>query len=291
MIRLAALFFWLSLSPALAQAPNFGQWFYGDTEFRSRVAWVLGRNLKGGVDTLSIYCSPEGAVLEFAPMVMLPEPMTQDLWVTVDGRVHTLTAQFRPDVAEPAWTAPLNADLAQALMSGTGAIVAAHRNTNTDIGLRGSRAAIGQVLAACGAGAAQGPATLDATVVFAAIEKACKGSYTVGDAAVLQTDFDRDGAPDFTLDWGLVQCTSASYVGASRGAGFCGMQMCAVDVYVSSTYRPGTLPQTILSLGVTPWPQDGSGAALKTTASGGSCGALQACDRHWDWNGTKLAVR
>lgn len=256
-----------------------------------RVAWVLGRNLKGGVDTLSIYCSPEGAVLEFAPMVMLPEPMTRDLWVTVDGTVHTLTASFRTDVAEPAWTAPLNADLAQALMSGSRAIVAAHQNTNTDIGLRGSRAAIGQVLAACGAGPAQGPAKLEPGVVFAAIEKACKGSYTVGDAAVLQTDFDRDGAPDFSLDWGLVQCTDANYVGSSRGAGNCGMQMCAVDIYTSSTYKPGRLPQTILSLGVTPWPQDGSGAALKTTASGGSCPQLQVCDVHWDWTGDRLTRR
>jgi len=57
--------------------------------------------------------------------------------------------------------------------------------------------------------------------------------------------FDGEGWTDVVFDWSLVWCPGNRSLG--RGAGFCGLLLCWVDLYASSVYARGGYPQGILS--------------------------------------------
>ncbi len=120
---------------------------------------------------------------------------------------------------------------------------------------------------------------------------ACGGSLELGPGAITLAEIDGDGRTDVLFDWSKVNCTGAATVGMSRGAGNCGMHMCAVDLYASSVYRPGAYPQGILALEFAVQPL-GSEVILTTTSMGGSCPFAEVCERAWRWTGAELqAVR
>ncbi|THH36808.1 hypothetical protein E4Z66_07635 [Aliishimia ponticola] len=281
-------FLCLALASGAAQAQTFGQWFYGNTEFRSNAAWVLGRSMQGGIDTLTADCSPQGAMFTFEPMQSLPTDQEGDVFFNFPGKSLRMRAQFETAVAEPGWTGPLTAELAEQLSRHSSVTVAAPHNGLTEFRLRGSRAMLSNVLAECGPGqlpAAQ--ARLSRDFVFGKIAQACKGSYAPDPGAVVESDLDGDGAFDYIIHWGMIQCTAPSYVGMRRGAGFCGAAMCTSDVWTSSTFTPSGFAQGILNVGLEVWP-DGGPYPMRSTALRQTC-PNGTCIENWGWTGTKFA--
>lgn len=102
---------------------------------------------------------------------------------------------------------------------------------------------------------------------------------------------DGDGQADVLFNWARVNC--ATPVGATGGAGFCGMHNCSIDIYLSSQHRPGDWPKPILNHREIA-PQILSiqqGAVLRTSYQGGSCEFAKVCKREWRWNGSKFVSR
>lgn len=163
--------------------------------------------------------------------------------------------------------------------------------------LRGSRAAIGQVIKICENGnlSTQTLAVeqenrgrqqqLSRVTLEARIRKVCKGS-SQSEGAISEANVDGDDETDFLLDWSRVSCENTT---VGRGGGYCGMQMCSVDVYASSVYQPGDWPQPILAYSHERAPS-GEDYVLSTTVSGASCPITHRRTRYWGWNGEQLQV-
>lgn len=137
------------------------------------------------------------------------------------------------------------------------------------------------------AGAAQDVTLASAPIAFAALEaqarEACAGPVVFGPATITLAEIDGDGRTDLLFDWSRVSCSN----GGPRGAGFCGMHMCSVDLYASSVYAPGGYPQGILALEFDVQPR-GSDIILRTTSMGGSCPFAEVCEAGWRWTGAAL---
>lgn len=116
----------------------------------------------------------------------------------------------------------------------------------------------------------------------ARIQEACGGLAQLGDNIVQTFLIDDDDLPDLVVNWGLVDCADTRI---GLGAGFCGMHMCSHDIYLSSVWRMGDWPKTILALGVTPGDPT-RGAALGSTRMGGNCPFAEICETEWRWTGT-----
>ncbi len=263
--------------------------FARQTEFQTNVAWIFGR-FNGGPSEFGVECTDTGPEVYFADGLSYDGDTRQGrVGISVDGQDYSRQATFVPHGHISWWRIAPGDGLLDAVRAGNTVTVDSEFSTGPfPFRLRGSSAAIGEVLAICGEGA--GPTTtaapgLTAAVPEARIREACRGAYT-GAGAIVQTEIDGDGKPDFLLDWSSVTCADRS---VGRGGGYCGAQMCSIDVYASSTYDPGGWPQSTLALSYT-LPAPGADHALSTTVTGGSCPIAQLCRRHWGWTGGKLEV-
>ncbi|ETX30222.1 hypothetical protein [Roseivivax isoporae] len=298
MIRSAALATALVLAivpgPSPAQAPTDAWSYAAQTEFQDNVAWVYG-TVTGAQSEFGVDCSGGTAMVYFADGLLHAGDTRQGrVALSVDGRDFSREGTFEPLGHVAWWRMDAGDGLLEALRAGRSVSVRGDVNDRFfTFGLRGSSAAIGQVLAACGGAGAGAPvAAADASglgpaVPRARIEEACRGPFDA-DGAIAEVRIDGDDAPDFVLDWSRVTCANPA---VGRGGGYCGMQMCTLDVYASSTWRPGSFPQPILALG---WAVPGPGAdhAFETTVPGGACPGGGPCTRHWNWTGGALdAVR
>ena len=82
------------------------------------------------------------------------------------------------------------------------------------------------------------------------ILRSCDGAvsqYMEGYA--LAANLDGDGVQDYVIFWDAIQCAG------QMPRPYCGASQCAVDVFASSVYAPGTRPETIFAAAVTvvPW--------------------------------------
>lgn len=117
---------------------------------------------------------------------------------------------------------------------------------------------------------------------------ACDGAVTLSPSAIRRADLDDDGRSDVLFDWAQVTCQSGSAM-MKKGAGFCGMHNCSIDIYLSSQYRPGDWPKPILDhREIKPTLV---GNTLRTSSQGGSCEFAHVCKWEWSWNGTELESR
>ena len=135
-----------------------------------------------------------------------------------------------------------------------------------------------------------GPVTMETLVARAA--DACMSAPVFLSDPVQAGDFDGDGRSDTIFNWSKVTCPSAETAMVQIGGGMCGMQNCAVDVYLSSIYEPGGWPVTIYSHQEIPPQiiQRDAGTAIRTQTSGGSCPFAEVCTHVWQWNGSELIV-
>lgn len=209
---------------------------------------------------------------------------TESFSIEVDGVRHTVTGTHAPP--DGLWTGTAPSALIAALRQGRRAEVRVPGQRSVRYSLRGSSRALARALAACsspGSAASAGssdPATSE--VGGDVIAAACSGGYTLAKGSELQGDLDGDGQVDKVLDWAGVACGDRS---KGRGAGFCGINMCRIDVMLSST----GVRQEILGVSPSLTSRAFGGVALRTFALRPSCpeGALE-CQIDWRWTGTEL---
>ncbi|QHQ34204.1 hypothetical protein [Algicella marina] len=277
---------------ALAQQGRPGErWSFADTEFFQDYAWNLGR-LTGSFSEIAVFC--EGGqpfVLFDDGQVYQGDTRQGRLSISVDGRDFSRVAEFIPHGHVSFWKVDPGAGLLDALMAGsTVTVVSDNRGDAFSFSLRGSSAAISQAVRACGgqavasAGGQGGGGELSPDLLAARIREVCRGPSTLEQGAIASGDIDRDGRADYLLDWSKVDCADRS---VGRGGGFCGMQMCSVDVYASSVWTPSRYPQGILTVSYE-LAGPGDDFALQTTSSGGGCPFAQVCHAVWRWNGAEL---
>ncbi|GGA97428.1 hypothetical protein [Allosediminivita pacifica] len=296
-ILISAALLATTTTAALAQGtlPTERWQFARQTEFQTNVAWIYGR-FNGGPSEFGVECTDTGPEVYFADGLRYDGDTRQGrVGISVDGRDYSRQATFVPHGHTSWWRIAPGNGLLDALRAGNTVTLDSDLGTGLfPFRLRGSSAAIGEVLAICGEGAAPttaatGPTAattgLTAAAPEARIREACRGAYS-GEDAIVQTEIDGDGKPDFLLDWSSVTCADRS---VGRGGGYCGAQMCSIDVYASSAYAPGGWPQPILALSYA-LPAPGADHALTTTVTGGSCPITHRCTRHWGWTGGKLEV-
>lgn len=77
------------------------------------------------------------------------------------------------------------------------------------------------------------------------ILQACQGSVNQYlDGYAKAANLDADGVYDYVIAWDAIQC------GPPYPRPYCGAAQCAVDIFVSSIYAPGTQPETIYAAAV-----------------------------------------
>ncbi|MEM7702844.1 MAG: hypothetical protein AAF251_12965 [Pseudomonadota bacterium] len=137
-----------------------------------------------------------------------------------------------------------------------------------------------------------GPPPISVSELQAKAREACRSAPAFGAGAVQRADMDGDGRTDVLFNWAEITCSGGSAT-QRKGAGFCGMHNCSVDVYLSSQYKPGGWPKPILNhQEIAPQiVQSGSQSVLRTSYQGGSCTFARVCQREWSWNGAKLVSR
>lgn len=120
--------------------------------------------------------------------------------------------------------------------------------------------------------------------------QACMGAPVIPSSAIVRHDLDGDGQEDVLFIWSDVTCANSR--SATGGAGNCGMHNCSVDIYLTSTWRPGKWPTPVLNHAEYR-PEtfsDAGGAGLRTHISGGSCSFARFCVVEWRWDGNKLVA-
>lgn len=262
--------------------------FARQTEFKENIAWNYGRQ-NGSLSEIGVTCGDAGPYVYFADGGYYDvESYKGTLSISIDGQDYSRVATFIPDDTGNFWRMEPSDGLLDALRKGDTAVA---RSDMVDgafsFGLRGSSAAIGQVVSICGDGS-RATSSSDGLSVAAAenrVRMACQGSYS-GEAVIVEANVDGDGSPDFLIDWVKVSCASTA---VGRGGGNCGMQMCSIDLYASSVYEPDGWPQPILAYSYE-LAEAGDDHVMRTTLSGASCPITHRCTRFWGWNGSELEV-
>lgn len=129
------------------------------------------------------------------------------------------------------------------------------------------------------------PPPITLSELEAKARSACQGDVTIAPNAMRRLHMDGDDLVDVVFNWGQVTCQSASAM-KRKGAGFCGMHNCSIDIYLSSQYRPGGWPKAVMNHREKPFGL--AGAALRTSTQGGSCRGAQLCYWEWRWDGSEL---
>jgi hypothetical protein len=105
----------------------------------------------------------------------------------------------------------------------------------------------------------------------------------------LRANLDGDGAPDYVIAWDAITCAGP----VPRP--YCGASQCAVDLFVSSAFRPGARPETIYAAAVSIGPGPGGLDVLQLAGRLANCREPDAptdCIFHWAWrNGTLERIR
>jgi hypothetical protein len=126
--------------------------------------------------------------------------------------------------------------------------------------------------------------------VSAHLVETCGGAVaSLNEGYALRANLDGDGAADFVIAWDAITCAG------SIPRPYCGASQCAVDVFVSSAFRPGTRPETIYAAAVSVGPGPGGRDVLRLAGRLANCrapGAPPDCIFHWAWrNGTLERIR
>ena len=111
-----------------------------------------------------------------------------------------------------------------------------------------------------------------------------RGTFRIEGRAVTDADLNGDGRPDYLVDSGAYQCSSAS-----AGSLYCGTLGCAVDAVVSSAggYREFSFGVT---RGFTRMPNKG-GDILRVETRPNNCGPrANSCPRYWRLIGSKFEM-
>ena len=277
-----------TLAVLMLASNALAEWYFreGPTEF-------IESDLAGGTGadgrTLLVYCLDGAAtVMAYGYPAEAGQNRSESLSIIVSGTEYQVAATRVPPDGIFWGAAP--AGLIEALRRGSQAIVMPNGGYRTVVDLSGSSRAIAAALENCaGEGAAATSASLDRAVVEARAQEGCEGTAVLAPEAILETQIDGDGMTDYLLNWESVSCTGGTFAGM-RGAGRCGAQNCAVDVFASSVFDPNGLPQRIsaVELALT----DASDPiALRTRYMSGDCGFADACEREWVWTGSRLEAR
>lgn len=187
------------------------------------------------------------------------------------------------------WGVPLHWDDALfAALRGAGAIVLAPGNDPAwQLPVTGIAQALEAVRTGCAADWSAGQPARSATVsvppqIPAHVTRGCGGAAPVPIDALQAGDLDRDGAPDFVLNWGAITCPGA----VSRP--FCGAANCSHDVFLSS--RGYANPTAILGTGVDVVAYPDGRLALQRVGTFSLCGATgEFCAAPLVWDGASFS--
>lgn len=174
--------------------------------------------------------------------------------------------------AEQAWQLPVQ-DLGLAL-----------RNLQTECGLAWAAAQTGvaqspEPLAAVGGQVVSLPPALARHV-----QQGCGAPAAIPSAAVQAGDLDKDGVPDFVLDWGGIHCPGA------LARPFCGAANCSHNIFLSS--RGYAKPEEMLGTSVTVIAHWSGGLALLRSGTYSVCGAHdEYCAAPLVWDGNTFSER
>ncbi|MEL7090971.1 MAG: hypothetical protein AAFN94_04475 [Pseudomonadota bacterium] len=230
--------------------------------------------------------------LEFDPALIRVQGVAvarSDLILWVDGTGYRLPEARYSDFygywgVALGWDDPLFAALGRARTI----LLAPGQDPVTQIAAGGMAAALGAVQQGCRADW-QGPAAPQGQVVTIprqvndAITQGCNAPASLPPDAIQAGDLDRDGTPDFVLDWGRIDCPGQTL------NPFCGAANCSHYVFLSSRAyaRPIDLLGTSVAI-------IDAGGVLGLGRSGtfSLCGAQgEFCARPLVWDGTRFQER
>lgn len=277
----------LSALPALAQGPTYGTWsFVPFVEFWSNAAIVATPGPRVP-EYLTVECAPSGGLRMHLSTDGDPHAKADTFTLTVGATTVSVPAHHDSEGAEQGWWAAFPAPIVTAIATGAQLTIQPAGRYPSHYALIGAPAALAQVQAACTAAATPAAANgaLTPAAVQADVTRDCGGPFTMREGGFVQTDLDLDGQWDYLIDYGSIDCADRS---KGRGAGFCGMQMCSLNVYVSSVWHPGGQPQYLLAVGFDVWPSPH--LPLKTHRMGGDCPFSTVCTTDWHWNGSQLVA-
>lgn len=237
--------------------------------------------------------TPRGTIrLEFNPDLIRVHGNAvrrRDLILWVDGTGYRLPEARYSDFygywgVALGWDDPLFA----ALRTARTLMLAPGQDPVQQIGTAGLSAALAAVQRGCRADW-QGPAAPAGQVVKIPrqitdeIALGCRAPAALPPDAVQAADLDRDGAPDFVLDWGRITCPG------SLPRPFCGAANCSHYVFLSS--RNYLAPLDFLGTSMT-IVDAGGRLGLARTGSFSLCGAQgEFCARPLVWDGTSFQER
>lgn len=126
--------------------------------------------------------------------------------------------------------------------------------------------------------------------VQAHIATSCEGAASaLHDGYAKSANLDGDGVADYVISWDAIEC-AGPYTRP-----FCGASQCAVDIFVSSVYRPGARPESLYAAAVEIGPGPEGRDVLMLAGRLANCnepGAPADCIFHWAWrNGTLERIR
>ncbi|WP_299691667.1 hypothetical protein [uncultured Tateyamaria sp.] len=213
------------------------------------------------------------------------------LWSDQTGyRLPTITfneldSMWQVDISatDPLWSA-----LAQA----RSIILAPGQQQAWQLPVAGLAPALSQVQNDCAAAwsaAQSAPTAAPGTVtvppqVINRVAQGCGAPVPVPGDAVQAGDLDRDGTPDFVVDWGGIRCPGA------MPRPFCGAANCSQMVFLSS--RAYVNPIDFLGTSLTITPHYSGALALRITGSFSLCGAQgENCAAPLVWDGTSFVER
>lgn len=211
------------------------------------------------------------------------------LWADETGyRLPTITFNELDGV----WQVDLGANdpIWSALTTASSVILAPGQDQAWQLPVAGLGPAITQLQAQCAAAwsAAQTPAAPGTVTVPVAVinrvAQGCGAPVPVPGAAVQAGDLDRDGTPDFVVDWGGIRCPGA------LARPFCGAANCSQMVFLST--RAYANPIDFLGTSLTITPHHSGALALRLTGTFSLCGAQgENCAAPLVWDGASFVER
>ncbi len=213
------------------------------------------------------------------------------LWADQTGyRLPTITFNeldgvWQVDISatDPMWTG---------LVQASTVILAPGQAQAWQLPVAGLAGAVTQVQSDCAqawsaAQAAPAPAQGIVTIppeVGARVSQGCGAQTPLPGAAVQAGDLDRDGTPDFVVNWGEIRCPGAN------ARPFCGAANCSQMVFLSS--RRFLDPVDFLGTSLTIVPHHSGALALRMTGSFSLCGAQgENCANPLVWDGASFVER
>lgn len=241
---------------------------------------------EGGYHSFGVYCR-SGAMTAFTQGYSAQAGVEQPavLTINVDGTTFDVPATKVPP--DGLWRGSIPSELVDALQAGTMASVQPSEQDGFQYSLRGSSRAIEQAVANCQGEASEQAATVqigspDFDLDTTLRELCGGGGYSLADGSVMEGLIDEDEVLDTVLDYAGIQCDDPSF---GRGAGYCGINMCSIALYLSGQSDP----EIILGVSPTLVPRAFGRSALRTIGLRPAC-PDNALDCTIDWRLTATGL-